>query len=192
MQLSRLGKVREVAKQWHARSEGYSLLAIPAWLGIPVLRIEQPAATILGLSVELEGVRSISYNSVLEGTNLHGLVLAHEVSHFLIGLCEGGVATCEPSSDSHECETLAWYGAALFRYAHPNDEAVVRGFERGGLDGSLALLRLTLGYELGEIDRPLQFDTQLATRFVLSAVQLEAARIRLDAITENPLTSRIA
>lgn len=118
-----LYQVRKVAQDWQRFGSG-TVRDLPAFLGIGLAWIDVPAANILGLAAAAGDLRLISINTYVRDTPLEPYVIAHEVSHFLLGLCdsaadaEGQLEACSTTA-FRQCELLAWSGASLF--ALPTD-----------------------------------------------------------------------
>lgn len=168
-----------VARDWHEM--GAPVAALPATFGIRTERVDEARASLLGFSLAERGRKLILLNGFLVGSDLEPLILAHEVSHFVIGLCEDGYETCGGGAWDHHCELLAWAGAALFllRRAGRDDGAF------GRLSRPLALLRLALADRLGEFPVRLGMDAIATARMLARAAQNEARRLRFDAIKKS-------
>lgn len=148
--VARLGPLAGLARDWHAVGDG-DPWQLPRFFGIPLALVDCPQADILGLATP----HGISVQAYLRTSPLGGYVVAHEVSHVLLGVCADGLRGCG-SQPAHQCEALAWCGAALFVRTSPL------------LDGLTRRLRLSVVARVAQA-RPAD------GRLWQAAAQLEAA-----------------
>lgn len=186
---SRLLVLQDVADTWHQYGSG-DCRDLPAFLGIRVGVLDMPESAILGFCSEYQGNGFVSINGFIQGTPLEEYVIAHEVSHLIVGICEEGEACGRGTS--HFCEALAWCGSAYFLQAVADDEPERMLLERPRtvLDAPARLLRLSLAAGLHEIPFDLQLDMTEMARLMEDSAHLMARTLRRDAIRKNPLTAR--
>lgn len=185
---NRLLVLQDVAETWHQHGSG-DCRDLPAFLGVKMGVIDAPQSAILGFCSEFQGRGMISINAFIQGSPLEEYVIAHEVSHLVVGICDEGEACGRGTS--HFCEALAWCGSAYFLQPVTDNEPERMLLERPrtALDAPARLLRLSLAAGLNEIPYDLQLNMTEMARLMEDSAHLMARTLRRDAIRKNPLTS---